>query len=144
MKVDGAGGLVPTTGAQPRSASTGSDFTIGEASTPQAAAAPARAAGAAPVASMDALLALQEVDGPLERRRRAVRRGGRLLDALDAVKLALLGEGDSVAPALQRLATAVREQRLGSFDPGLDGVLDEIETRAAVELAKAEMSRIAA
>ena len=43
---------------------------------------------------MDALLALQEVDGPLERRRRAVRRGGRLLDALDAVKLALLGDGE--------------------------------------------------
>jgi hypothetical protein len=92
---------------------------------------------------MDALLALQEVDTPLERRRRAVRRGGRLLDALDQVKLALLGD-ESAGPALQRLATAVREQRVGSFDPGLDGVLDEIETRAAVELAKAEMSRIAA
>jgi len=143
MKVDGAGGLVPTTGAQPRSATTGSGFSVGGASTPQATAAPARAAGAAPVASMDALLALQEVDGPLERRRRAVRRGGRLLDALDEVKLALLG-GESAAPALQRLAAAAREQRVASFDPGLDGVLDEIETRAAVELAKAEMSRIAA
>jgi hypothetical protein len=92
---------------------------------------------------MDALLALQEVDGPIERRRRAVRRGGRLLDALDQVKLALLG-GESAGPALERLAAAAREQRVGSFDPGLDGVLDEIETRAAVELAKAEMSRLAA
>jgi hypothetical protein len=145
MKVDSAGGLVPTPGAQPRSASTGSGFSIGEASAPQAATAAPRAAGAAPVASMDALLALQEVDGPLERRRRAVRRGGRLLDALDEVKLALLGgEGETVGPALQRLAAAAREQRAGSFDPGLDGVLDEIETRAAVELAKAEMSRLAA
>jgi hypothetical protein len=143
MKVEGPGGSVPTTGAQSRSAATGSGFSVGEASTPQAPAATARAAGAAPVASMDALLALQEVDGPLERRRRAVRRGGRLLDALDQVKLALLGD-ESAAPALQRLAAAVREQRVGSFDPGLDGVLDEIETRAAVELAKAEMSRIAA
>jgi hypothetical protein len=143
MKVDGAGGLTPTTGAKSRSATTGSGFSIGESSTPQATAAPARAAGAAPVSSMDALLALQEVEGPLERRRRAVRRGGRLLDALDEVKLALL-DGETAGPALQRLATAVREQRVGSFDPGLDGVLDEIETRAAVELAKAEMSRIAA
>ena len=143
MKVDGAGGVVPTTGAPSRPAATGSGFSVDGGSAPQAAAATARAAGAAPVSTMDALLALQEVEGPLERRRRAVRRGGKLLDALDQVKLALLG-GDEAGPALQRLAAAVREQRGGSFDPGLDGVLDEIETRAAVELAKAEMSRLAA
>lgn len=143
MKVDAAGGLVPTAGAQPRSAATGSGFSVNSGGAPQATAATPRAAGAAPVSSMDALLALQEVEGPLERRRRAVRRGGRLLDALDEVKLAMLG-GESAAPALQRLAAAAREQRDGSFDPGLDGVLDEIDTRAAVELAKAEMSRLAA
>jgi hypothetical protein len=92
---------------------------------------------------MDALLALQEAESPLERRRRAVKRAGRLLDALDDVKLAMLG-GESSAPALQRLAQAAREQRGQSDDAGLTGVLDEIETRAAVELAKAEMSRLAA
>jgi hypothetical protein len=59
------------------------------------------------------------------------------------VKLAMLG-GESGAPALERLARALREARDGTGDEKLEGVLDEVETRAAVELAKAEMSRLAA
>jgi hypothetical protein len=38
----------------------------------------------------------------------------------------------------------VREQRALTDDPRLEGVLDEIETRAAVELAKLEGVRVAA
>jgi hypothetical protein len=37
----------------------------------------------------------------------------------------------------------VRDSRSGTEDPALEGVLDEIETRAAVELAKSEMARAA-
>ena len=59
------------------------------------------------------------------------------------MKLALLDGVDS-AVALERLRRAVREQRDGTEDPRLEGVLDEIETRAAVELAKQEMLRAAA
>jgi hypothetical protein len=143
MKVNGTGGLTPAAGAAPKPAAAGSGFSVGGSASATATAATARATGAAPVASTDALLALQEVENPLERRRRAVKRGGRLLDALDEIKLAMLAGGET-GPALQRLAAAAREQRENGFDPGLDGVLDEIETRAAVELAKAEMSRLAA
>jgi hypothetical protein len=95
------------------------------------------------VGSIDALLALQEVGGPLERRRRAVRRAGVILDVLDEVKLALLDGGVPQA-ALERLVSAVRLERGSADDPRLQGLLDEIETRAAVELAKIEMSRPAA
>lgn len=143
MKVSGPGGLAPAAGATTRPAASGSGFTVSSGSSAGSAAATARANGSAPVASTDALLALQEVEGPLERRRRAVKRGTRLLDALDAVKMAMLG-GEATAPALRSLAAAVRESRGDTFDPGLDGVLNEIDTRAAVELAKAEMSRLAA
>jgi hypothetical protein len=38
----------------------------------------------------------------------------------------------------------VREQRSLTDDPRLEGVLDEIETRAAVELAKLEGVQVAA
>lgn len=62
---------------------------------------------------------------------------------LDDVKLSLLDGGNPMV-ALERLRGAVREQREGTEDPRLEGVLDEIETRAAVELAKQEMSRAAA
>jgi len=96
-------------------------------------------------ATLDALIALQAAPNALqaapnalERRRRAVSRAGRLLDVLDDVKLSLLDGGDA-GGALQRLRAAVREQREGTDDPRLEGVLDEIETRAAVELAKRQM-----
>jgi hypothetical protein len=39
---------------------------------------------------------------------------------------------------MRALTRAVREQRALTDDPGLEGLLDEIETRAAVELAKLE------
>ena len=52
--------------------------------------------------------------------------------------------GGELEPAqLDRLARAVREQRAATEDPQLEGLLDEIETRAAVELAKLESSRSA-
>ena len=87
------------------------------------------------VITMSALLALQGVDDPLQKRRRMVGRAGRILDLLDELKLALI-EGKAPDGALDRLVTAVREERASTEDPGLDAVLDQIETRAAVELAK--------
>ncbi|MFO1014869.1 MAG: flagellar assembly protein FliX [Caulobacteraceae bacterium] len=106
--------------------------------------APATAASSvSAVSSLEALIALQEVGGPLERKRRAVNRAGRLLDALEDIKLGMLGEGASRA-SLEALGRAIREQRSSTDDPGLEGVLNEIETRAAVELAKLEMARTAA
>jgi hypothetical protein len=87
-------------------------------------------------------MALQQEDGPLERRRRAVGRAGSMLDLLDEMKLNLL-DGEPNAAALERLTRAVRSERAQTGDPGLEGVLDEIETRAAVELAKLEVSRAA-
>jgi hypothetical protein len=64
-----------------------------------------------------------------------VRRAGRILDVLDQVKLALLDGRLSLAQ-LNQLRRAVRDERDFTGDPGLEGVLDEIELRAAVELAK--------
>jgi hypothetical protein len=96
-----------------------------------------RVSHAAPVQSLtgiDAILALQAVDGPLEGRKRAVRRGRTLLDTLDAIKADLL-LGRVSADRLDRLATLLAEVRERSL-PELDAVLDDIELRVRVELAK--------
>jgi hypothetical protein len=144
MKVSGTSGVGSTGGpgkARPAAAGAGFSLPATAASAGPSQATPA--GGVSGVASVDALLALQNVGGPLERRRRAVGRAGRILDVLDEMKDALLG--DSLGPHdMERLRRAVRDERLHTDDPNLEGVLDEIETRAAVELAKLEQSGRAA
>ena len=98
----------------------------------------ARAGSMSAVGSLEALLALQETSTPTERRRRAVRRAGRILDALDELHLAVLDPQGLDGAALQRLQGAVREARSQTEDPGLEGLLEDIEIRAAVEMAKRE------
>jgi hypothetical protein len=90
---------------------------------------------------LDAVLLLQaETDTPQERRRRATRRGQDLLDGLDRLKAAILG--GRVAPQdLRAVASRLAERAGSSGDPRLDGLMAEIELRAAVELAKLETRR---
>jgi hypothetical protein len=56
------------------------------------------------------------------------------------VKVAML-DGELHPGDLERLRRAVREERQGTEDAALEGVLNEIETRAAVELAKLSRPR---
>ena len=134
MKVSGTGNVGSAGGSRKANPAGGDGFRL---STP-ATSGPAqvvRTTGVTGVSSVDALLALQDVGGPLERRRRAVGRAGRILDVLDEVKVAMLS-GELRQDDLERLQRAVREERAATDEPGLEGVLNEIETRAAVELAK--------
>ena len=141
MKVSGSGAAGPASGAgRAKGASSGEGFGLPNVAGPAPAAAAGPAGPVASVSGLSALLALQETGGPLERRRRAVSRAGRILDVLDEVKLALVS-GELSLSQLERLTRAVREERAATEDAALEGVLNEIETRAAVELAKLEMAR---
>ena len=144
MKITGPNGTGSTTGACPaRPAGAAAGFRLpilGQADGAGATAGVSRMAG---VMAVDALLALQDVSGPLERKRRAVGRAGRILDVLDEIKLALL-DGELNLIQLDRLRRAVRDERARTEDPNLEGVLDEIELRAAVEIAKLEQAADAA
>jgi hypothetical protein len=105
----------------------------------ETAARAATGAGAPRViGGIDALLALQGFDDPLERRRRAVKRGRTALDALDALKLGLLG-GTLETGALAALKSVAAELADRTGEPELDTVLAEIELRVGVELAKIGM-----
>ena len=90
---------------------------------------------AAPLATLDALLALQGEEDPAERRRRSVKRGHDLLDGLDRLKAALLAGRVPMAD-LKALAARLAERPSLSGDPRLDDLLAHIELRAQVELAK--------
>ena len=91
----------------------------------------------ATVASVDALLAAQGVGGNLEDdiRKRLIRRGDDILDRLEELRHALL-MGTVPKERLIQLAQMVRARRDTVADPRLATVLDEIELRAEVELAK--------
>ncbi len=144
MKVTGTGGVSQASGAKPaRSAGSAAGFTIAGAPAPATAAQVSSTAGVGNVMGVEALIALQDVETSTERRRRSVRRATLLLDELDEIKIALLG-GELGPHRLQRLTRTIREQRSVTEDPKLEAVLDEIETRAAVELAKLETAGLAA
>jgi len=144
MKVTGPGGIGSSSGARPaRGGAGGEGFRI---VTPEAAPEAGQASsvsGARGVMGVEALLALQDIGGPLEGKRRAVRRAGRILDVLDQIKVGLL-EGELGSADLDRLSRAIRDERDRTEDPALEAVLDEIELRAAVELAKLEQAGHAA
>jgi hypothetical protein len=103
----------------------------------EAAQAPAQVSTPRAIGGIDALIALQGIEDPVERRRRVVRRGRTALDALDELKLGLLG-GTLDTATLNKLKSAASGLRDLSGDPGLDDVMAEIEVRVEVELAKME------
>jgi hypothetical protein len=132
MRVDSKFPSAPLASAGPQRTAAGQRFSLdGTGRSPGASAASA----SIPLAGLDALLALQGEGEPGERRRRTVRRGHDLLDALDKLKAALLS-GRVGATQLRNLAGQLGAQRAGSGDPGLDDILAHIELRARVELAK--------
>jgi hypothetical protein len=109
-------------------------FTLSEE---EAASGPTANPGVRSIGGIDILMALQGIEDPTERRRRAVARGRTALDVLDALKIGLLSDGLD-AGMVGRLRSAVSGLKDGSGDPMLDGVLAEIELRVEVELAKME------
>ncbi len=135
MKINSATGMgysAPAGGTR----AAGGGFSLGKAGGGQKSAATAQASAAFGALGVDAILALQgEEDVLTGRRRRQVKRSADILDVLDDLKLSVLS-GDIDDAALIRLQGLIALQREEIEDDRLKGVLNEIETRACVELAK--------
>jgi hypothetical protein len=116
----------------PARRTSGSGFSV---SNDNAAGKTAAAQAAGGIGSIDALLVLQAIEDPAERRRRFARRGGRALDMLDALKVQII-EGRIDLAGLSRLEAMLGELSERSGEARLDGLLDAIGVRVAVELAK--------
>ena len=127
MKIDpvrptAAGGAARRGGAAAEGFSIPADAVKG-ATGPSAIGAPG---------AVGAVLALQVDEGG--RRQRQARRGVLSLDALDRLQAAMLGGADEASALV-----ALRHQLAGreaTGEPGLDSVLNDIDVRAAVEIAK--------
>jgi len=135
MKVDGPNPLRGPTAGRPSRSASGGGFAQALEGLSGGAAETHRTGGPAAVGGLDALLAMQEVDDRAARRRQAKRRGEALLDQLEGLRRDLL-MGAVPRERLAAIARQVREQRAAVDDPALTAILDEIDLRAQVELAK--------
>ncbi len=89
------------------------------------------------VGAADSLLAVQEVpDASHGRSKGLVKRyGDDVLDRLEEIRIGILS-GSISKDKLSGLAQAMRQRRQKSDDPRLNEIIDEIELRAEVEIAK--------
>ena len=94
-------------------------------------------AGPGPIAALDSILMLQGLDDSTQGKSKGLAHGEQLLDLLDSVRDGLLAGGIPRA-TLNKLAAAVTRRHEAFADPKLQDVLDQIELRAHVELAKLE------
>ena len=102
---------------------------------PHEAKPAAQTVASAPLTALDSLIALQEVPDSVTGRAKAAKRGRDILDLLEDIRDGMLLGGISRA-TLNRLVQLVNVKREEFADPGLSALLDDIELRARVELAK--------
>jgi hypothetical protein len=133
MKVESGRNVGAAAGAKRAGSAAAPGFSpVGAEETPQVSAA----GGVSSIAALETILALQAEEPLAQRRARQAKRGRAALDALEHLEEALLS---GRAPGrLCRDLEHLRRTAEATGEPGLDGVLREIDTRLAVELAKLE------
>jgi len=92
-----------------------------------------------PAAGINNMLSVQEISDEEISRKKLVQKGKDLLDSLERLRQQLLIGGVPLA-VLQELGERLSLQRQMVNDPQLLAIIDDIELRAAVELAKLEMA----
>lgn len=92
------------------------------------------------IGTVDSLLALQGADDPTARaaRKRMKQRAGIILDELEKVRIAMLTGSLTVGHMID-IADVIASHREKITDPALTGLMDEVDLRAQVELAKMRM-----
>lgn len=97
-------------------------------------------AAPSPVQSIDAVIAVQGLSQEDQKGNKdAHGQGERLLQHLEDIRTGLL-LGGIPKEKLRELAVSVKQQREGFVDPRLAEILDDIELRARIELAKYDQS----
>lgn len=146
MKVSGPDSTQKTSGVK-KAGKTGSaaGASFGSLLEASESEAPAHAAATGVIAGIDSLLAAQETDDPAQRaaKKRMKARGEDVLKQLDKIRLGMLTGTLSVGNLLD-VADVVASHRERINDPQLSSLLDEIDLRAQIEIAKMRMALDAA
>ena len=95
---------------------------------------------AVPLSTINPLLMLQEVDEREAGRKQALKKGGKVLQYLDEIRHSLL-LGRLPLDVVSDLHKTIDDWRERTDDPKLNDILNEIELRAAIELAKIEKGK---
>lgn len=136
MKVTGPGQTQAPSKTKKKDKAQDSDSSFGDFVAGQSQqAAPAKASQS--IAQVDALLAVQGAEDPSHgaARKRMRHRANTLLNELDKIRMAMLG-GSLTVGHMINIADVVAQHRENITDPKLTAIMDEIDLRAHVELAK--------
>ena len=89
------------------------------------------------IAQLDALLAVQEVEDSTQKasKKRMQQRSSTILNKLETIRIKMLGGNLTVGHMID-VADVVASHREKIDDPQLTAIIDEIDLRAQVELAK--------
>ena len=140
MKVTGFGSITTNNVSKRRSTSATGSFADLLSSSEAGEASGAHAASdVAAMSGINNLVALQEISDEEVRRKKLVQRGNNLLDSLEELRRRLL-IGTLPPHVVIELSKQISEQKQMVMDPRIMEVIEDIELRAAVELAKLEMA----
>ncbi len=133
-KIEGPGSIRPPQAIK-RAGKTSASSSAGFAKHLDETGEASGASGVSTTNAVSGIIGVQEVDDALAHASRGKLRAQDILDRLENLRLELLN-GQVSVEKLQQLSRVVSSRRGEISDPNLLGVLDEIDLRAKVELAK--------
>lgn len=136
MKIDGPGRVQGPAKTKKKDKAKESDGSFGEFVSGGASESTGAKATQS-IAHVDSLLAVQGAEDPTQgaARKRMRTRSGTILNELDKIRMAMLNGSLTVGHMID-IADVVASHREKVTDPSLTDIMDEIDLRAQVELAK--------
>lgn len=137
MKVGGTGKSGATTGPKKSSSSKGDSDVDFSAFVTGGADETSSASATQSIAQLDSLLAVQQTEDPTQKqsKKRMQQRANSILDKLEGLRVKML-TGNLTVGHMIDVADVVASHREKIDDPALTAIMDEIDLRAQVELAK--------
>lgn len=137
MKIKGTDRITTSNVKRTKDKNTADKTAFGKALSTDSTQASNAMSGTAPLTSVNSLLALQEMPTATDGQSKGLQRAESLLEHLEAIRHGLL-LGQISKKRLNDIVKALASQREKNLDPKLIQLINDIELRAKVELAKLE------